>query len=100
MLLGLQQDLDRLPSHEALQGQGGYRRLGKVILGRLQRVLDAEGLPDVGDRLVRGVDEERIVVATNGLVERGELCLVEDGVVLVAYLGLLRAKKSVGPSRV
>lgn len=53
-------------------------------------MLDAEGLPYVRYRLVGRLDEERVVVAADGLVKGCKFGLVEDVSVLVANLGFLR----------
>lgn len=58
MLLGPQEDLDRLPPHKALRCQGGYGWLFEVVGGRLEGMLAAYGGIDPGDIIMRDVDEE------------------------------------------
>lgn len=58
MLIGLEQDLDGLPASETPWGQGGYGGSLIVIVGRLESVLAAKDLPDVGDGLAWGIHEE------------------------------------------
>ena len=50
MLFGLQQQLDRLPSHKPLRRQSWYCRWVVRIFFGLQGVVAAEGLVDVGKR--------------------------------------------------
>jgi hypothetical protein len=47
VILRGEQDLDTLPSHEALEGQGGNIGFGIVIFGWLEAVLASCDLPDV-----------------------------------------------------
>ena len=73
MLLGLEQQLDRLPSHEAGRGQGWDGGRGVGILFGLQGVVAAEGLVDEGEGGLRGLEEERVVVPADETVEGCEL---------------------------
>lgn len=93
VLLGREQDFDRLPSYEALYGQRGDVGLLVVVIARLKRVLAACDLPYVGDSLVRDFVEEGIVVTTNGFVEGCELYGGQVILVLVTDLiDLVRAQ--------
>lgn len=93
VFLGPKQDLERLPSHKALQSQGRNGRFRKVVVDGLECVLDSESLPYVRYRLVWGGDEERVVIAAHRLVEGGEFRLVEDCSILVSYFVGLRIVK-------
>jgi hypothetical protein len=93
VLLGREQDFDRLPSYEALHGQGGDVRLDVVVIGRLERVLTACHLPYVRDGLVGDFVEESVVVTTNGFVEGGELVGCQVFLVLVTdFINLVGAR--------
>ena len=72
VLFGSQQDLETLPAHEALQRQGRNAGLFENVLSGQQRVLNAQGRPDVRDGLVWCVDEERVIVTTHCFVEGGK----------------------------
>lgn len=58
MFLGRKQDLNGLPAHKSFQRQGRDRRLFEVVPGRLEGMLAAENLPNVGYRFVWGVDKQ------------------------------------------
>ena len=73
MRLWLQQQLDGLPSHEARRCQSGDRGWGVGIFFRLQGVIAAEGLVDEGERGLRGLQEERVIVTADETVEGCEL---------------------------
>jgi hypothetical protein len=74
MLLGPEQDLERLPAREASLGESGDGGRGVVLVsGLYQHVLAAGDLPDGGDGGIRPLLEEGVIVATDGLVEGGEL---------------------------
>lgn len=100
VLLGREQDLDRLPPYEPLGGQGGNVGLGVVIVARLDGVLTACHLPYVRDGLVRHFVEKGIVVAADGLIEGGELVGRQVFLVLVAdFVNLVRARLLDGERR-
>ena len=73
MLIRAQEELDRLPPHEAIVGQrrDGWR--GEGIFAGLQRVVTTQGFVNEGDAEVGGFEEKAVVVATNETVEVGEL---------------------------
>ena len=73
MLFWLQQQLDRLPSYEARGGQSGYCRGCIGIFFWLESVVAAERLVNEGERGLRGVEKERIVITADKTVEGCEL---------------------------
>jgi hypothetical protein len=58
VLLGAEEDFERLPSREAALGEGGDAGGLEVVIGRLKGVLAAGDGPDVGDILIIALDEE------------------------------------------
>lgn len=75
MLFWPEEQLYRLPRHEALLLQRGDRRgrVALVVWGRLQAVECAERAVDEGEGRGRSLDEKDIVIAADGAVECGEL---------------------------
>lgn len=73
MLIGIEQELHRLPSDETLGRQGRDTGRTVCISLRLQGVEAAERLIDEGKGGLRCVEKERVVVTTDKTVEGRQL---------------------------
>jgi hypothetical protein len=67
-----QEDLNRLPPGEARRSQTRDPRGFERTPGRLQAVEAAKGSVHKGEAIVGGLEEERVIIATEATVEGGE----------------------------